>query len=85
MTLARICKRSFSTTLKAFTFNQPPTARDMLRAGGIASMFRLPIYKDTKGNQHGFVSEYFNILLLSVLKIVFFFISAKILLLLMKC
>ena len=31
--------------------NVPPNSTQMLRAGGIASMYRLPVYKETDGKK----------------------------------
>jgi len=46
--LQNIFKRGISTTLRSQAFNQPTTSKEMLRAGGIASMYRLPIHKNTE-------------------------------------
>lgn len=44
----QIVKRSFSTTRNVSKkFNAPLTNQEAVRAGGIASMCRLPVYKDT--------------------------------------
>lgn len=40
--------RKLCTSTVTRKFNRPPTNKEMVRAGGIASMFRLPVYKDTK-------------------------------------
>jgi len=40
--------RSLRTSAPLHKFNTPPKNTDMIRAGGITSMFRLPVYKDTK-------------------------------------
>lgn len=45
--LRQIIKRSFSISKNLCKLNKPLTSVEALRAGGIASMFRLPVYKTT--------------------------------------
>lgn len=47
--LKQILKRGLSLSSKALAYNHPKSSKEMLRAGGIASMYRLPIYNDTDG------------------------------------
>ena len=56
--LKQILKRGLSTGKVLQKFNAPLTANDMLRAGGITSMYRLPIYENTKGKYVKSKSEF---------------------------
>ena len=52
--LKQIFKRGLNISSKALAYNHPITSKEMLRAGGIASMYRLPVYKNTDGKVYTF-------------------------------
>ena len=64
--LKQIFKRGLSISSKALAYNHPITSKEMLRAGGIASMYRLPVYKNTDGKVYAFF------------KLVFFFYKKRV-------
>lgn len=49
--------RRYSTANK---FNEPLSGNDLTRAGGIASMMRLPVHKNADGKQCSFIFEYLD-------------------------
>jgi len=54
--IGKECMRKFSSSSAALKeFNTPPTNKTMMRAGGIASMFRLPVEQTSEGLDACFV------------------------------
>jgi len=47
--MRQILSRGFHTSRSALKFNKPLSSKEMIKSGGIASMFRLPIYQETNG------------------------------------